>query len=65
MDMQLKLYLVKQRISIKEFSEMIGYSRNQISGIANEKLKPSPRLAKVIERATNGEVKAEDLLKGE
>ena len=61
--MQLKLYLVKNRITIKEFCEKIGYSRNQISGIANGKLTPSKRLAKTIEQATNGEVKAEDLMK--
>jgi len=65
MDMQLKVYLVQNRLTIKEFSEMIGYSRNQISGIANEKLKPSLRLAKLIEQATNGQVTVEELLKGE
>jgi transcriptional regulator with XRE-family HTH domain len=64
MDMELKLYLVKNRFTIKQFSEMIGYSRNQISGIANGKSKPSLRLAKVIEQATNGEVTIEELLKG-
>lgn len=63
--MKLKLYLAENRMTIKEFCEKIGYSRNQISGIVNEKLKPSIRLAKVIEEATNGEVKAEELLKGE
>lgn len=63
--MELKLYLVKNRITIKEFCERIGYSRNQISGIANGKLKPSMRLAKVIEEATGGEVTIEDLMKGE
>ena len=62
--MQLKLYLIKNRLTIKEFCEMIGYSRNQISGIANGKLKPSIRLARVIENATNGEVTVEELLKG-
>lgn len=65
MNMRLKLYLVKNRLTIKEFCEMIGYSRNQISGIANGTLKPSLRLAMVIEKATNGEVKVEDLMKGE
>jgi ribosome-binding protein aMBF1 (putative translation factor) len=65
MNMELKIYLVKKRSSIKEFSEQIGYSRNQIPAVANGKYKPSNRLAKVIENATNGEVKAEDLLKEE
>lgn len=61
--MKLKLYLAENRITIKEFCEQIGYSRNQISGIVNEKLRPSKRLAKVIEDATNGKVKSKDLLK--
>jgi DNA-binding XRE family transcriptional regulator len=65
MHMKLKIYLVTNRLTIKEFSEMVGYSRNQISGIANDKLKPSLRLAKVIEQATKGEVTIEDLMKGE
>jgi transcriptional regulator with XRE-family HTH domain len=63
--MEIKLYLAKNRMTIKEFCELIGYSRNQISGIINGKLKPSIRLAKTIEQATNGEVKAEELLKGD
>ena len=65
MNMELKIYLVKNRYTVKQFSEKIGYSRNQISGIANRKIKPSQRLARIIETATNGDVKAEDLLKEE
>lgn len=61
--MELKLYLVKNRLTVKEFAEKIEYSRNQISGIVNGKLRPSNRLAKLIEQATNGEVTAEELLK--
>jgi len=61
--MELKLYLVKNRITIADFSEKIGYSRNMISGVANGIYRPSKRLAKTIEQATNGEVKAEDLMK--
>lgn len=60
--MKLALYLAKHNITIKAFSEQIGYSREQISGIKRGKLRPSPRLAKIIETATNGEVKAKDLL---
>lgn len=63
--MELKIYLVQNRLTIKEFCEKIGYSRNQISGIANGKLKPSLRLAKVIEEATDGQVTVKDLMKGE
>lgn len=63
--MKLKIYLVMNKMTIKEFAEKVEYSRNQISNIINGTSKPSKRLAKVIEEATNGEVKAEDLLKGE
>lgn len=63
--MDLKIYLIKNRITIKEFSELIGYSRNQISGVANGTNNPSIRLAKVIQEATNGEVKVEDLIQDE
>lgn len=61
--MELRIYLVKNRLTIKEFCEKIGYSRNQISGIIHGRLKPSPRLAKQIELATNGEVTANELLR--
>lgn len=61
--MELRVYLAKQRVTIKDFCEKIGYSRNQISGIINERYRPSARLAKLIEEATNGEVKADELLK--
>lgn len=60
--MKLKLYLVKNRLTIKEFCEIINYSRNQISGVINGKLKPGRKLAKIIEQATNGEVTMEELL---
>jgi transcriptional regulator with XRE-family HTH domain len=61
--MKLKLYLVSHRLTIKEFCETINYSRNQISGVMNGKLNASKKLAKIIEKATNGEVKAEEILK--
>lgn len=63
--MELKIYLVKNRLTIKEFCEMVNYSRNQISGVINGKLRPSKKLAKIIEKATNGEVTVEELLGGE
>lgn len=63
--MDLKDYLYIKRMTINEFSELVGYSRNHISGIINKRLKPNKRLAQYIEKMTNGEVKAEDLLKGE
>jgi plasmid maintenance system antidote protein VapI len=62
--MKLREYLFVHRMTVKEFSELVDYSRTHLSAIINEKLKPSPKLARRIEKETNGEVKAEDLLKG-
>ncbi len=61
--MDLWIYLKKNRMTIKEFCDLIGYSRNMISGIANNTKKPSKRLALIIEEKTNCEVKAMSLLK--
>lgn len=62
--MNLREYLFRQRISVQDFAEKLEYSRTHLSLIVNGKGKPSPRLAKSIERATNGEVTAQELLKG-
>lgn len=64
-DMNLRDYLSMHRIAVTDFSELVDYSRTHISAIVNGKLKPSPKLARRIEKETKGEVKAEDLLKGE
>lgn len=63
--MKLKLYLVRKRMTIKEFSEAVNYSRNQISGVISGKLNASPKLAKIIEKATGGEVTAQEILNKE
>jgi plasmid maintenance system antidote protein VapI len=64
-NMNLKDYLYLKRMTINEFSEFIGYSRNHMSGIINGRLKPTKKFAQYIEKMTNGEVKTEDLLKGQ
>lgn len=63
--MELKIYLVKNRITITEFSKTLKCSRGHLTSIVNGKLKPGKALAELIEIKTNGEVKADDLLKGE
>lgn len=60
--MDLREYLFRKRLTVKEFSELIDCSRTHVSAIVNNRIKPSKRLAKSIELATNGEVKAEELL---
>ena len=52
--MKLKLYLVKNRISITDFSKLLRCSRGHLTGIVNGKIKPSRILAELIEGKTNG-----------
>ena len=60
--MDLKEYLYQKRLTLKQFSEIIGYNRSYLSLIMNGKLKPSKRLAKDIQEATNGQVTENELL---
>jgi len=60
--MDLREYLFYNRMTVKQFSEKIGCSRNHISEIIHGRRIPGKRLAKDIEIATNGEVKAKNLL---
>ena len=61
--MDLREYLFRHRISVTAFSSQINYARTYISEIVNGVKKPGRKLAELIEKATNGEVKAEELLK--
>lgn len=61
--MDLRTYLFQKRISVTKFSKTLGCSRIHLSEIVNERRIPSIMLARYIELVTNGEVKAEDLLK--
>lgn len=60
--MNLREYLFLKRMSVTEFSELVDHSRNYISQIVNGKYKPSKRLARAIEKMTNGEVTAQELM---
>jgi len=61
--MHLREYLWNHKITIQKFAEKIKYSRHYISLIMRGDKIPSERLAEDIERATNGEVKAEEILR--
>jgi plasmid maintenance system antidote protein VapI len=63
--MKLKDYLYFKGMTIQDFSELIGYSRNHLSGIINKRLKPTRKMAQYIEKMTDGAVKAEELMRGE
>jgi hypothetical protein len=64
-NMNLKIYLVKKKISITDFSKELGCSRGHLTGVVNGKIRIGSSLAQLIELKTNGEVKADDLMKGE
>lgn len=61
-DMELREYLFRKRITISEFSKQINYTRTHISDIMSRKRKAGKKVAKIIEEATNGIVSAEEVL---
>lgn len=63
--MELREYLFRKRIKLTEFSKLINYDITYISKIINGSRKPGRKMAEIIEKATEGEVTAEELLKGE
>ena len=61
--MDLRTYLFQKRLSITDFSKTLGCSRVHLQGVVHGQRKASLLLAKAIERATNGEVTADELIK--
>ena len=64
-NMNLKEYLFLHRISVGDFAQKIKCNRSYFSRLINGHVRPGRRLAEDIEQATNGQVTAEELLKGE
>ncbi len=62
-NMDLRTYLFINRLTSKSFAESIDYSGSQVAAIAQGRRKPGRKLARAIERATNSQVTAEQLLK--
>jgi transcriptional regulator with XRE-family HTH domain len=64
--MLLRSYLKKHGIKQIEFAERLGISRSYLNEIAQRRaLNPSATVVALIEQATQGEVKAADLIKEE
>lgn len=59
----LKEHLYQKRMTITEFAEKVNATRPYISSIINGRYKPGKRLAMDIERATDGLITAESLMK--
>ena len=58
--MLLRQYLIENRITITEFAERVGVSRNYLNQLVLGNYKPGKSLAKVIESETQGLVKKQD-----
>jgi|DEB0MinimDraft_10_1074344.scaffolds.fasta_scaffold501169_1 DNA-binding XRE family transcriptional regulator len=53
-------YLKKNRITQTKFASMVGVSRVQVNRLVRKKRTPSLKLAKKIERITQGKVTTDD-----
>lgn len=61
--MDLREYLFRHRLTVTEFAKVINYGRTYINNVVTGTRSPGKKLAKEIERATNGEVTVDELLK--
>lgn len=61
--MDLREYMFFNKVTAQALSEKVMVSRHYISMISCKRARPSRRLAKSIEEATDGRVKARSLLK--
>jgi plasmid maintenance system antidote protein VapI len=61
--MHLREYLFQNRLKISEFAKTINYDRRYINDVVNGTKIPGRKLAEVIQKATNGDVTVEELLK--
>ena len=60
--MILKNYLMENGIPISFLARKIGYHSNHVGQVARGQINPSVRMAMLIEYATNGNVKADELV---
>jgi DNA-binding transcriptional regulator YdaS (Cro superfamily) len=60
---ELREYLFHKRLTLTAFCKHINYDVAYISKIIHGNRKPGRKLAEIIEKATDGEVTAEELLK--
>lgn len=60
--MKLREYLKLNNLTISAFADQIEYSRPHLSRVLTGKLKLGKKLARDIEKATNGQVKAHEIV---
>lgn len=61
--MNLREYLFRERLTKKAFAKKINYSPVTLSLYVSGKIRLSKRLADIIEKASDGKVTAEEILK--
>lgn len=61
--MDLRTWLFKNRISLRQFAKKIDYNFSYLSLVMNYKRVPSEKLAMKIEEETQGTVKGQALIK--
>lgn len=59
--MNLEQYLFYKKLSVQEFALKSDLSRSYLSSIISGRVNPSKKTCRTIERATDGEVKAENV----
>jgi len=59
MQLKLKAYLANIGMTLKEFGEIVESNPHYLSQISSGQVKPSKKLARRIEKATEGNVKVE------
>lgn len=60
--MNLRIWLLKNKILIKDFAEILGYTYPYLCKVIAQKRRPSFQLARSIEKETAGEIRAFDLM---
>ena len=56
--MELKIWILKNGLKMKEFAKKNGISQGYLSLILNQKARPRFQFAQRIEKATNGQITA-------
>lgn len=59
--MTLREYFFYNQIQIKDFSLLVDYNPSYISSVSRGVYKPSKKFARIIEKVTNGQVKAHEV----
>lgn len=60
--MSLRIYLLKKGMTIAQFARSIDFQPSYIAAIARGKVKAGRKVARIIEMATDGQIKAEEII---